>query len=76
MRHTTSNLFSLGRGRGTTCPGNHVTIMGEPHVESLAGHLRDRLSTPQIVGAGKTQSRDFGTAATRIGEVIDPLEAG
>jgi thioesterase domain-containing protein len=31
-------------------PGNHLTIMGEPYVESLAEHLRQRLAAPRIVG--------------------------
>jgi amino acid adenylation domain-containing protein len=31
-------------------PGNHLTIMGEPYVESLAVHLRQRLAAPQTVG--------------------------
>jgi amino acid adenylation domain-containing protein len=37
-------------------PGNHLTIMGEPFVESLALHLRDRLAAPQAIGTKNTDA--------------------
>ena len=42
--------FLQGPWEQHTRPGNHLTILGEPNVESLAKHLRIRLEQPSVVG--------------------------